>query len=503
MNVLVQLACGLAFAVAGVRWLRVSQREHYIPWSATRFSGRWWSCRPENVVLVAAALAGAVACWFLRPAAFVTAAAVAVGPLGLSLRGRTSRLRWTPRLCRLAGATAILAAGGEVATVATGSVGYAVLVTLFAPVVVDLAALVTWPLERFLSGGFVRRARERLEAVGPVVVAITGSFGKTTTKEYVRHLVSGARSVVASPASFNNRLGLARAINDHLTPGTNVFVAEMGTYGPGEIAEMVRWIRPTVSVFTALGPVHLERFGSLEAIAAAKAEIVGGADVVVINADEPLIEQAVSHAAKGARVIRCSLVDSGADVHVEVREGSMAVTADGVLLAELDRDLFPINVACAVAAALAVGVPREVAGRRLSSLPSPGHRRQVAQSSRGVTVIDDTYNANPAGAAAALQLLDRTARDGARRAVVTPGMVELGPEQQRANREFARRAARLATDLVVVGRTNRRALLSGSEGGAARVQVVDDRNQAVAWVRRNLNAGDAVLYENDLPDHYP
>ena len=503
MNVLVLFASGLAFALAALRWLRVSQREHYIPWSAARFSGRWWSCRPENVVLVVAAAAGTVACWFVPLAGFVTAAAVALGPLGLALRGRTSRLRWTPRLSRLAAATAALYVASDVACILTGSVGYAVALTLFAPAVVDVAALVLWPVERRVSEGFVRRARERLAAVGPAVVAITGSYGKTTTKEHVRHIVSGARSVVASPASFNNRLGLARAINDHLTPGTEVFVAEMGTYGPGEITEMVNWIRPTVSVFTALGPVHLERFGSLEAIASAKAEIVDGAASVAINADEPLIERAVSRAAGATHVIRCSLVDRAADVHVDAGNGSMAVTADGELLAELDGELFPINVACAVGAALALGLPKEVVARRLSSLPSPGHRRQVAQSARGVTVIDDTYNANPAGAAAALELLARTARDGARRAVITPGMVELGTEQDGANREFAQRAARLATDLVVVGRTNRRALLAGSDGGSARVRVVDHRDQAVAWVRRNLNSGDAVLYENDLPDHYP
>jgi UDP-N-acetylmuramoyl-tripeptide--D-alanyl-D-alanine ligase len=503
VNVLVWVAAGLSFALAGVRWLRVSQREHYIPWSASRFFWRWWTCRPANVVLLVGAAGGALACWFWPPAGFVTAAAVVIGPLGLTPRGRTSRLRWTPRLIRLAFATGFLYVASDIPDVFEWSVRYVVSLTLCAPAVVDFAALATQPIERRLSEGFVRKARERLASVCPTVVAITGSFGKTTTKEYVRHIVSGARSVVASPASFNNRLGLARAINDHLTPGTDVFVAEMGTYGPGEIAEMTSWIRPDVSVITAVGPVHLERFGSLEAIAMAKAEIVDGAQVVVVNADEGLIEQAVANAGTEARVIRCSLEQRGADVYVEVEGHSFSVHAGGRMLATVQADLFPLNVACAVGVALALEIPAEVIARRLEGLRSPAHRRQVATSPRGVSVIDDTYNSNPSGAAAALELLGTLAHDGSRKVVVTPGMVELGPEQDRENRAFAQRAATEATDLVLVGRTNRRALLAGSAAGPARVQILGSRDQAVAWVRKHLGSGDAVLYENDLPDHYP
>ena len=366
-----------------------------------------------------------------------------------------------------------------------------------------LAALLARPLEHRLSEGFVTKARERLREVAPIVVAITGSYGKTTTKEYVRHLVAGSHSVVSSPASFNNRLGLARAINDHLTPGTDVFVAEMGTYGPGEIAEMTSWIPPTVSVITAVGPVHLERFGSLEAIARAKAEIVDGAETVVINADDPLVLRAVEPVKGEARIITCSLDDRGADVCVEVHDDSLRVLSAGRTPATLRTDLFPMNVACAVGVAMALGVPAEVIARRLEGLRSPEHRRQVATSPRGVSVIDDTYNSNPRGASAALELLSQVARDGTRRAVVTPGMVELGPEQDRENRAFAQRAATEATDLVVVGRTNRRSLVAGSRGGRANVTVLDSRDQAVAWVRSHLSSGDAVLYENDLPDHYP
>jgi UDP-N-acetylmuramoyl-tripeptide--D-alanyl-D-alanine ligase len=124
----------------------------------------------------------------------------------------------------------------------------------------------------------------------------------------------------------------------------------------------------------------------------------------------------------------------------------------------------------------------------------------VAVSPTGVTVIDDTYNSNPAGAAAAVATLDGL--DADRKVVVTPGMVELGRRQRPENERFAEAAAKVADELVIVGRTNRDALLTGARDQRARVVEVANREDAVEWVRANLGPGDAVLYENDLPDHY-
>ena len=150
----------------------------------------------------------------------------------------------------------------------------AVVAAVAVPVVVDLACAVTDPFERRAAGRYVGEAAERIRRVAPKVVAITGSYGKTTTKGYVAHLLSASMTTVASPGSFNNRAGLSRAVNEHVAPGTEVFVAEMGTYGRGEIAELCEWLVPDVSVITAIGPVHLERFGSEERVVEAKAEIL-------------------------------------------------------------------------------------------------------------------------------------------------------------------------------------------------------------------------------------
>jgi len=156
-----------------------------------------------------------------------------------------------------------------------------------------------------------------------------------------------------------------------------------------------------------------------------------------------------------------------------------------------------------VGVALAMKIPSEVLAARLDGLPVSEHRGFVGRNARQVTVIDDTYNSNPAGAARAVQLLERSASKGSRRVVVTPGMVELGRLQAGANEDFAKNASQCCTDFIVLSRTNRKALLRGAAGGSARVMTFRNLKEATAWVKKELGPGDAVLYENDLPDHFP
>jgi UDP-N-acetylmuramoyl-tripeptide--D-alanyl-D-alanine ligase len=175
------------------------------------------------------------------------------------------------------------------------------------------------------------------------------------------------------------------------------------------------------------------------------------------------------------------------------------VTVKGDELARIPAgSLQASNVACAVAAALAVGAAPKSVAAALPRLGPPPNRAVPLTTEDGLTVIDDTFNSNPAGAAAAFASLQRLAPVG-RQVVVTPGMVELGDAQDEANRTFAQAVAAAGADLVVVGWTNRSPLVDGHP----RAHVVADREAARQWVRANLGSGDAVLWENDLPDHYP
>ncbi len=536
------VVCAVTAAVpAALRWLRVAQREHYLAGAATRFASRWWSCSASNLVAGLAGAAAAVASLATAPAALGAALVSTLGPLGLGGRGRTARLAWTRRLRTLAAVTAGLTAGAVGAGAGTGGLAgacaAAALSAIGMPLIVDAALGITAPLEARLAARHVAEASRRIAAVRPRVVGITGSYGKTSTKGYVAQLLAGRYTVVASPRSFNNRAGLARTVNEHLVPGTDVLVAEMGAFGPGEIAAVCSWMPPEVAVMTAIGPVHLERFGSIEAIVEAKTEITERAATCVLNVDdERLATLAGRLSAASKHVVCCSASRPGsADVAVVADAGTLLLYIGGQLAGRAPApDPMPpalSNVACAAGAALALGCTPEELLARLPGLEGAANRLAVERTAGGVTVLDDTYNSNPAGARLALSTLAAVAAgpagpaggDGAaapvvgRRVVVTPGMVELGRMQAGANAELARQARELATDLVVVGRTNRRALLAGATAppgasaagtGAAgaealRVRCVAHREEAVAWVRAELGAGAAVLYENDLPDHFP
>jgi UDP-N-acetylmuramoyl-tripeptide--D-alanyl-D-alanine ligase len=490
---------GVAYLLSLLRWLRVAQREHYLFGTVTRFAGRWWRCRTGNLALFAVALGGLLIGLTVPAGTLVSAVALMLGPIGLSVRGSTAPLRWTPRLRRLAGLTVLFTA---ILVALSGLVSGAVRTLAWSafllPLLIDGALAAGEPIERRLSQKFVDRARQTLAQVAPLVVAITGSYGKTSTKSYLARLLRDGPSTVASPASFNNRLGLARSINEHLASGTQVFIAEMGTYGKGEIADMCAWMRPAIGVITAIGPVHLERFGSLEAVVEAKSEILATASTAVLNIDHPLLADLAGRL--DIEVVRCSTKDATADVFVDGR-GSVFVSSERVAGVDVSTILTD-NLACAVGAAVAAGAtPASLAGA-MGDLQSPQHRRTLSKSELGFSIIDDTYNSNPAGARSALAMLEHLGTSG-RRVMVTPGMVELGKTQHAENHALASFAADLVSDLVIVGRTNRSALMEGTAGREASVIVVDSRKEAVEWVRENLADGDVVLYENDLPDHYP
>jgi len=509
-----------AIVVSSVRWLRVAQREHYIPGYTLRFALRWYLDRHRilNPLLGAAAvIAGVVT--VARPADLIPASvgfivvlvATLVAPRGLGYRGSTSPLKYTRRLTTVAVLTWLI----NLVFIAIGAwfslgMAFGVIAMILIPATVDFVLLVTLPMERRKLTKFVDMATKKLAKISPRVVAITGSYGKTSTKVYINHLASGSFATFASPASYNNRAGLARAINEGLSPGTEVLIAEMGTFKKGEIADLCSWIPPEISVITSIGPVHLERFGSEDDIVEAKSEITKDASVVVLNADNHyLVPLSRKLSAEGKTLWMVSGNDIKADVAVkDDDEGNLVIYVGQKRLCAMPfLDVSRTNVAASVAVCLELGVSESSIAERLATLPVAKNRLNISVSPEGVTVLDDTYNSNPAGSRLALGALERRKTALARAVVVTPGMIELGKKQHEENSFFARAAARVATDIVVVGFTNRRALLQGiknanGEGSNPNVVLTANRKQAVEWVKEHLHSGDSVLYENDLPDHF-
>jgi UDP-N-acetylmuramoyl-tripeptide--D-alanyl-D-alanine ligase len=384
---------------------------------------------------------------------------------------------------------------------------------VWVPHVLVLADVLLTPVQSVINGRYLRIATGKLSDVAPVVIGVTGSFGKTSTKFAIQRLIGPPEEVLATPGSFNTPLGVCRTINEQLQAQHRFFVVEMGAYKEGDIGELARFARPSIGVLTAIGPAHLDRFGSMDAIRRGKYELIRslpGDGVAVMNVDD-LEVRALADTTKHVRVVRYGLHPSG-DPDVTARNVQTSangtsltvVTSDGEL--EVMTKLLGRHALGHVLAAVAVAT---ATGRSLGELAEPiwalepvEHRLQVIRGAGGVTVIDDAYNSNPEGAAAALEVLE--AMPATKRVVVTPGIVELGPLQHDANATFGRRAAQVADVVIFVARLNRAALTEGAAAAktGARIVTVDSLDEATKQLQGLLGPGDVVLFENDLPDQY-
>ena len=380
------------------------------------------------------------------------------------------------------------------------------------PWVLVAGDVVVSPVQAAINARYLRMARRKLEEIGPRVIGVTGSFGKTSTKFAIQSLVALPNEVLATPGSFNTPLGVCRTINEQLEPRHRFFVVEMGAYGEGEIAELCRFVQPAVGVLTAIGPAHLERFGSMDAIRRGKYEIVsslGKDGVAVMNTDNEDV-RALADTTTDVRVIRYGLDPAGRpdvtarDVET-THEGTSFTIVTGSDEAHVRTRLLGRHALGHILAAVAVSTslhrPLGDLVEPIAALEPVEHRLQVIEGAGGVTVIDDAYNSNPEGAAAALEVL--AAMPARKRLVVTPGIVELGPLQAEANAGFGRHAATVADTVIFVARLNREALVSGASGvEGAEVIVVDSLEEATRRMQGVLGPGDVVLFENDLPDQY-
>ena len=314
-------------------------------------------------------------------------------------------------------------------------------------------------------------------ALGCPVVGITGSVGKTSTKDILAAMLSQRLRTVANRENLNTEIGLPMTVLE-APAGTEALVLEMGMRGPGQIAELTAIAEPNVGLITAVAPVHLELMGSIEAIAAAKAELVAGlrpGGTAIVPAGEPLLD---AHRRDDLTTVTFG---PGGDVE-ELPEGlDVVVTgagAGGRISAHMRR-----NALAALAAARAVGVePDGLLDVALSSL-----RGQRIDLPGDIVVINDCYNANPMSMRAALD--DLAASASGRRVAVLGDMLELGPDEARFHAEIGAHARETGVDvLVAVGPR-----AAHFADGYGEVIALPDAHAAAAAVPDLLAPGDTVL----------
>jgi len=340
------------------------------------------------------------------------------------------------------------------------------------------------------------------------VVGITGSVGKTTTKEVVAGVLAQTRSVLKSEGNLNSEIGLPLTVLNGLRPEHEVAVLEMGMYQPGDIRLLARLARPRIGVVTTVQPVHLERLGTIERIAGTKRELVeelpadGG--VAVLNRDDARV--AAMAAASLARVVHYGLADD-ADVRADQIEshGLKGVEFDLVVRGSRGRHVrLPLLGAQSVHAALAAAAVGIEEGMTLDDIAEALHqltptlRLLVVDGINGSRIVDDSYNASPESVMAALALLREL--PGQRKVAVLGDMLELGSEEEPGHRRVGTRAAHVVQLLIAYGRRSRTTAEAARRAGLGADQVVqaEDLGEIAELLRRRLRPGDDVLVKGSL-----
>lgn len=390
-------------------------------------------------------------------------------------------------------------------------------------VVLPLLITANWllkPVEARIQAGFVARARAKYSRLAPLTIGVAGSYGKTSTKHILAALLQPAMETLPTPKSYNTLMGVTRTINEYLEPRHRAFVVEMDAYDLGEIAAMCRLVDPTVALVTSVGPQHLERFGTVERIADAMYELIAalpaGSPAVIYGGEKLSAGLAERAAAAGYRVVRYGMdgEDAGpldviaSDISVDDRATRFTWRwpAEGLE----QRVAIPLlgqhnilNVSAAIAVIHLLGLPVAEAARDALRLEPAPHRLQLIPSPGGMTIIDDSYNANPVGVHNGLEVL-RQMR-GRHKILVTPGLVELGAVEEAENRRFGEHAATVCDHVILVGARQTQPIAEGLRAGglpAERTHVVETLDEVTATLARIAGPGDVALFANDLPDTY-
>ncbi len=387
-----------------------------------------------------------------------------------------------------------------------------------------LANCVNQPIEKSISRWYYNDAKRMLrDHKDLIIIGVTGSYGKTSTKNFLYRILSQKYNTLVTPGNFNTTLGVVRTVREQLQPHHQVFIVEMGAKQPGDIKEICDLVHPTIGIVASVGPMHLETFGSFENIQKTKFELVRALPAngfAAINADSPGIAS-YSDIPTHCRVVRYGVRngDFRAQNLTYSTQGSTFGLSGETMTTHLlgESNIQNIVGACAVASHL--GVTAQQQKRAIAQLQQVENRLFVSRQG-AVTVINDAYNSNPEGAAMALDVL----RDiqGGRKILITPGFVELGSRQESACRELGYKAASCADILIVVNKLNRDAIVAGarqameeaSAGNPAPSDVhpvrlteenlhcMDDLTLVFEALPNILSPGDVVLYENDLPDTF-
>ena len=345
-----------------------------------------------------------------------------------------------------------------------------------------LASMTSAMMEKMLFLGFQKKAEKKLESMSNmVVVGVTASYGKTSIKNYIAHLLSKNYNVYATPRSVNTFGGVVKDINDDLPADTEVYVVEMGARGMGDIAEITKFVNPHLAVVGKIGPAHIEYFKNLENIRNTKMEI--------LSSDR--LKEAWVHDSANLQPIK-HIHSFGKEIH-DIRatlDGLDFKMDNGEYHANILGSFNAMNLAAAIKVAKALDVDEETIKKQLNTLEPTAHRLQRMDAG-GKIIIDDSFNGNIDGMLDGFALA--STYEG-RKVVITPGLVEVDDE---FNIQVAQKANEVFDLVVVTGDLNYEIFKDAVD--AEKLVKLESKDKMQEMLIEHTRAGDLILFANDAP----
>lgn len=385
-------------------------------------------------------------------------------------------------------------------------------IMVFAPYfLIYLMAVLTFPLEYLVKKHYENDARRILGQMDNLIkIGITGSYGKTSTKNIVNDIISDSYFTLITPASYNTPMGITRTIREQLKPINEVFVCEMGADKTGDISYLMDFVKPKYGIVTSIGPQHLNTFHNIENVIYEKMqeiEMLPQDGVGFINLDNEYIRR--YRIANSCRVVSVAIDNTDADyVATNVKytkEGSSFNLKYKGKNYRFKTSLLGkhniTNILLGIALAIELGIDMQQIVRNVANIRQIEHRLELKKIN-GLNFIDDAFNSNPVGSKMALDVLEMMS---GKRVIVTPGMIDLGQKQDQINKEFGMYMCGRADHVILVGRKQTAMILEGlKESGfdEKNIWIFDTVRQAIDHVFRNYSSRDTILLENDLPDAF-
>ncbi len=374
-----------------------------------------------------------------------------------------------------------------------------------------LMAIITEPIERLVKNFYILLAKQELKKHPKLIkIGITGSYGKTSSKNILDEILSEEYYVLSTPASFNTPMGITITIRQQLKNLHQVFIVEMGADKVGEINYLTKFVKPQYGIVTSIGPQHLATFKSINNIIKEKMKMIENLPsdgVGVLNMDNEYIR---NYKIQNS----CKIITVGIDsTDVDFRAINITYTTEGSEFSIQSSDRLVhfktrllgkhnvSNILVAVAVGRALDLPWEKLQKAVANVNYIEHRLQLKKIN-GLTFIDNAFNSNPEGSRMSLEVLKMMP---GKRYIITPGMIDLGVKQKMYNSEFGRTMKGCADVVILIGKNQTKPIYDGlKESGfdMDKVFVFTTVKEAFAYVGKHASSKDTILLENDLPDAF-